>query len=235
MMLSSNAAARSFTPNGLLAGLAQGGSLMPPGGGMPVSTMSSPESSAPVALYVAAQCGPSDYACIAENERRTQANIKLIENANREFNMAACRANAALNPGTVNDWDCVGLYSPVPVPPASGPKVVVAPSGGSYSAPAEARTAVQERDAATAWDIWQTKSAAANKPNQTVPPKGQPGEVATGGGITAAELATILAAQNKQTGPGFSLVDADGKILGLDPKMLMLIAAGVGALMLLKK
>ena len=37
------------------------------------------------------------------------------------------------------------------------------------------------------------------------------------------------------TGAGFSLVDADGKILGLEPMTLALVAAGAGALLLLKK
>jgi hypothetical protein len=207
-----------------------------------------PESSGPASLYVAAQCGPSDAACIAENERRQQANMALIQNANREFNMQVCRSNAAMNPGTVNDRDCTGLYSPLPVPPATGPKVLVAPSGGSYSVPVEAGTPAQQQAAATAWAAQQkvmaaqeAASAAANKPNQTVAPKGQPGEVTTGGsGITAAELAAILAAQNSPGGGGeaaapFSLVGADGKIMGLEPMTLALIAAGVGALMLLKK
>lgn len=196
-----------------------------------------PAGAPPVNLYVAMQCGPSDAACIAENERRQLANLRIIENANRAFNLQVCRYNASLNPAAVNVNDCTGLYSALPVLTASGEMRTVSPSGGEYSTPIGGETAAQLQARTQAWTAQQTASATTNQPNQSVPPRPQPGEVPTGGGITAAELAAILAAQNKQTdsGSGFSLVDADGKILGLDPKVLMLIAAGVGVLMLLKK
>jgi len=190
-----------------------------------------PESSPPVNLYIAAQCGPSDYACIAENERRQQANLRIIENANRAFNLQACRYNSSINPETVNDRDCTGLYSPLPALVASGEMRMVASSGGSYSIPADAGTPAQRQAAAGAWTAQQAASAAANRPNQTVPPRPQPGEVPAAASETALERLLRESLAREAVGDG----TGNGKILGLDPKVLALIAAGVGALMLLKK
>lgn len=193
-------------------------------------------------LYPSEACSPMDSACVARNDMVAQANQVLRDNANRLVFMANCMASGR---GAVCDQ-----YKQVaepPVPALYGEYRRKLPAINNQ-AQIVGETVAQQKVNADAWAVQQkamatqeAASAVANKPNQTVVPKPQPGEVATGGsGITAAELAAILAAQNNPGGGGevaapFSLVGADGKIMGLEPTTLALIAAGVGAFMLLKK
>lgn len=162
-------------------------------------------------LYVTEACSPMDSACVARNDLVQQANFVILANANKAVFMANCRASGR---GSLCDQ-----YVQLPVP-------AVPPMAGSTGA-RPMLPALNGQSQIGGGTAQQAASSITNQPNQTVPPRGQPGEVATGGGIVAAALVPPAAP--------FSLIGADGKILGLDPMVVALIAAGVGALVLLKK
>jgi hypothetical protein len=166
-------------------------------------------------LYPAQVCGAAEMIatdCVAHNAAVQQANLALQENARRAWNLRVCEHNAALTPGTAQDVQC-GQYRgdlPVPAVPGNPPKQPAVCSGGQCYTPFVGGAADTPQ---------QQASMVSGKPNQTVPPKGQPGEVPRDGG---------------GSGGGTAAPSGDGKIFGMDPLMLAVVA-GVGALLLLRK
>ena len=192
-------------------------------------------------LYPAKQCGAAEMMttdCVSHNAAVQQANMAIEENARRAWNLQVCRHNAAINPGT-NDVPCTQYEARVPEPavPGNPTKQQAVCSGGQCYTPFVGGTP-PTASSGPAREVapptpQQQASYIANRPNQSVPPREQAGEVVV---KTAAQLAAEKAAAEeaeaakKAAGGG----DGDGKIFGLDPVMLAVIA-GVGALLLLKK
>lgn len=140
-----------------------------------------PEMPAPM-LYAAEECDIKDGACIARNAARQQANMALMENARRAYNLQVCEYNAAINPG--QDLSCDQFRQQVPVPPASGPMQQAVCTGGQCYTPAAGDTAAvsaQEKARQEAYGRQYTSAGVPRQqpsvPNQTTPPRPQPGEV----------------------------------------------------------
>jgi len=168
-------------------------------------------------LYAAMPCGANEMGsgpCVSFNAQVQRANMALLENARREWKLKMCEYDASLNPKSVRQ-PCDQYQARLDVPPVAGGVLQEAEcSGGQCYTPyiGTAPTAATGR----------VDTVARDKPNQSVPPRPQPGEVPV---KTAAEK---LAAEK--------LAADGGKIFGMEPMTLAVIAAaGVGALMLLKK
>ena len=186
-------------------------------------------------LYGAKPCGAAEMGstdCVSYNMQVQQANMALQENARRAWNLTVCEHNAAVNPGA-NDMPCGQYKDRLPVPAVPGNPVLqqaVCTEGECYTpfiGGTDTRVATRPVVPVAPLTQQQIASYTQNKPNQTVPPKEQPGEVPV---KTAAELAAEKLAAEKLAAGGAD----DGKIFGMDPVMLAVIA-GVGALLLLKE
>lgn len=203
-------------------------------------------------LYATEACSPMDSACVGRNSTVQLANFVLRDNANRAVFMANCMASG--RGAECNQYRQVAVPA-VPTMAGGAARPLLPGIGGQAQIAGE--TPEQKKASAEAWSGYRTAatpqqvaSSITNQPNQSVPPRPQGGEVAAPG-ITETVLERLLreelereAAAGKETagtgtgagtGAGFSLVDADGKILGLEPMTLALVAAGAGALLLLKK
>jgi hypothetical protein len=179
-------------------------------------------------LYAAKVCGAAEMMstdCVSYNAQVQQANMALQENARRAWNLRVCEDNAAVNPGTATDQPCTQFQTRLPVPAVPGGVLQEAVcSGGQCYTPlmgTTPTTATGRVDTAARATAQQAASAITNQPNQSVPPRPQPGEVAAAAAAKAAAEAAAVA--------------GGGKILGLEPMTLaIIVAAGVGALVLLK-
>jgi len=196
-----------------------------------------PGARTPLMQIPAEDCSPSDVGCVMRNAQRQQANMALNAVHIQAFNLDVCEANRALNPGLASS--CGQYRGTIVVPAAPGvPQLAARQPDTSVGVPV-----------VPAWTPQQVASSITNQPNQSVPPRGQPGEVRAPS-VTETALERLrrealereaaareeAAGRDAGTGGGFSLADAGGKILGLEPMTLAIIAAmGVGALMLLKK
>jgi hypothetical protein len=200
------------------------------GGQDPGSEMPAPK------LYATEECGPTDGACIGRNQQRQVANMALLENARRDWNLLVCQNNAALNPGTANDRPCGQFESKVQVPPAPGVLTTAVCSGGQCYAPIASSpggggggSGYQEPGGARpgtgggASGGGTTGGSPTGVPNQTTPPKPQAGEVPTSGTTGGGGQ------QQTQAPAGGSFLD------GIDSKTLIMIAAGVVVVMFAMK
>ncbi len=177
-------------------------------------------------LYAAMPCGPQEMLsgpCVSFNAQVQNANLVLQENARRAYHLQACEYNAAVNPGTATDLNCEQYRGGLPEPPAppSAVKQQAVCSGGECYTPYAGQTPTAP-SSAPAREVapptpQQQASYISGRPNQTVPPRGQPGEVAVDGGWIS-ELPPLT---------------GGGKIFGLDP--MILAAAALGVLLVLRK
>lgn len=178
-------------------------------------------------LYAAMPCGAQEMSsgpCVGFNAQVQAANLVLQENARRAWNLATCERDVRLNPGTATNLDC-GKYRgslPIPaVPPAAQLQQAVCTEGECYTPYVGQTSSTPSGGPATPVappTPQQQASSVSGKPNQTVPPKGQPGEVPKDGGGGGGE--TVVP-------------DGGGKIFGMDPIMLAVVA-GVALLALRK-
>jgi hypothetical protein len=148
----------------------------------------------------------------------------LQENARRAWNLLVCEHNAAVNPGT--DVPCTQYQGALPVPAAPSGAVkqqAVCTSGECYTPFMGGTPTTTSTAPAREIPILTPQQAASfysGRPNQSVPPRPQGGEVPTGGTAPAPPPTSA----------------GDGLILGFEPTTLAIIAAvGVGALLLLRK
>lgn len=188
------------------------------GGSAPPPEMSPPQ------LYAAEVCGPTDGACIERNEQRQLANMALMENARRAYELQVCEYNAALNPGTSTDQPCGQFREQVPVPPATGPMQTAVCTSGECYTPISGDTAAGAAQRATQYATQYTPQGVPRSmvPNQNVPPRPQAGEVGTGGTGTG--------------GGGTQPPAAGGEwIPGLSNKVLLLGAAGLAAVFMMSR
>lgn len=180
-------------------------------------------------LYAAKVCGAAEMGttdCVAFNAAVQRANMAIQENARRAWNLQVCKQNAAINPGT-NDVPCTQFEARLPEPVVPGGiKQQAVCSGGECYTPFVGGTSTDVpigpfKDVVPPTPQQQA-SYIANKANQTVPPKPQPGEVPKDGGGGTGD------------GDGEGDGKGDGKIFGMDPIMLAVIA-GVGLLLVVRK
>jgi hypothetical protein len=182
-----------------------------------------PENPPAPMLYGAMPCGAQEMSstnCVAYNQQVQTANLVLQANARRAWDLRRCEYNAAVNPGTATDVSCDQYRGQDLVPTVPGGVLQPAVcSGGECYTPFIGGTQAGQTTQAAQYappTPQQQASAIANRPNQTVPPREQPGEVVIGGG-----------------GEGGVTDGGDGKIFGLDPILLVAIA-GVALLALRK-
>jgi len=205
----------------------EGGAMAPPPSEMP----------APM-LYPAAPCGASEMMstnCVAANAQVQQANLAIMENARRAYNLQHCEYAAKLNPGTAQDVPCAQFRVLVPVPAAPGVKQPAVMSGGQMYTPIAGAVSANEQLAAREaqqaaqreFQAQYTPSGVPRVPNQAVPPPPQAGEVPAldpGAGTGT----------GTGSGAGTGGGSAPALPFGLTANTLMIGAAALAAVFLLK-
>lgn len=185
----------------------------------PPSEMAAPQ------LYAAEECDVRDGACIARNHARQDANLALLENARRAFNLQVCEYNAAINPG--QDQPCEQFRTPVPVPAASGAMQTAVCTGGQCYTPilgdtgavTPAQKAAQKQYASQYTPQGVPLAPPPQVPNQAVPPRPQAGEV------PVADAQVYRESMNPESGGLFGMSNTTLAILA---------AAAVGGIVLMK-
>ena len=181
-----------------------------------------------IPTYQYRSCNPTDTNCVMANVLAEQANLAIGFNAEQAWLLAKCEHEEAMN-GRVPAGPRCDQYRvtrAVPGVPASVGAPMVASGSSAPLTPEQQQSLNVYQSQYTPEGVRRPTA-----PNQTTPPRPQPGEVVTSGtGAPPVPPPQTTGGDGK----GVDGKGVDGKIFGMDPVMLAVIA-GVGALLLRKK